>query len=367
MSNLKKIIGLFFIMSSILSADIKGIKTESVFKDTVEESKIRTLAENAEACLVIDEILKSETLAEREKELLIKKADYFKKIYTDNFELYYNKKKAEEILKRENIGEFEKNVIKIMIENGKESLGKKYELKDEKNDSNYIFYMGYFAELRRLILLSPKVTSEIETLSEKEKQGFDLNNRTAVLTFDDGPSENTKELLTYLKAEEIKAVFFVQGSNIEEREDAVKTLKNEIEQGHEIGIHSLTHARLKNLNEKKVYKEITYPKELIEKKTGYKPKFYRTPFGSRDKEALNEIEKRYIANVLWNIDSQDWRSNFTGEMVKERVVKLTHLYNGGIILFHDTNKKSTKIMPEILKSLKNSGFEFKTLSEVYQK
>lgn len=363
---MNKILGLFFIISSVLWADINGVITQTAFNDTMEESKIRTLVENTEAFFTIEDILKNETISDTERKFLEKKAESLKKVYSENFNLYYNKNIAEEVLKREKAEtKFEKKAIERVIMRGKSALNEKLDLKDEREDANYFFYKEYVGELRRLITLFPKITSEIETLSEKEKQGFELNNRKVVLTFDDGPCENTQELLKHLKNENIKAVFFVQGSKIEENKSADKILKQELENGHEIGVHSLTHAKLRNLNEKSVYREIEYPKELIEKKMGYKPKFYRTPFGLRDKAALDEIEKRYSANVLWNIDSQDWRSNFTAEMVEKRVLKLAHLYNGGIILFHDTNKKSTGAMPDILKKMKRNGFEFETLSEIY--
>lgn len=362
---MKRICALFLIISSALFAEINGVITYTAFNDKIEESKIRTLVENTEAFFTIEDILKNETMSEIERNFLEKKAASLKKVYNENYSSYYNKSIAEEVLKREKAeSKFEKKAIEIVMK-GNTALNEKVELKEEKEDSNYIFYKEYIGELRRLILLFPKITSEIEPMSEKEIRGFDLNNRTAVLTFDDGPCENTEELLKYLKNEKIKAVFFVQGSKIEENKFLEKILKQELENGHEIGVHSLTHAKLRNLNEKSIYKEIVYPKELIEKKIGYTPQFYRTPFGLRDKEALNEIEKIYVTNVLWNIDSQDWRSNFTAEMVEKRVLKLIHLYNGGIILFHDTNKKSTGIMPEILKKMKKNGFEFKTLSEIY--
>ena len=366
---MKKIIFLFFLIPVLMYGNINGVDISTIFKEGKEESKIWTLVENLEISVIIEEILSSEKLSKREQDFLENKNKKFKKAYIDNFESYYNKEKAEEILNREPGKYFlEKSVLNRVIQEGKKAVESKIELnKEEKEDTNYIFYKNYIEELRRLIRLFPKITSEIDVLSDREKQGFDLNKRTAVLTFDDGPCENTKRLLGYLEKESVKAVFFVQGSNIDNKAEGINILKDEIEAGHEIGIHSLTHIRLKNLNSKNVNREIVYPKEIVQKLTGYIPKFYRTPFGLRDKEALNEIEKRYTANVLWNIDSQDWRSNFTEEMVEERVLKLIHLYNGGIILFHDTNKKSTSIMPEILKKIRENGFEFKTLSEVYGK
>lgn len=363
---MKKVVFLFLIVTSFLFGEIRGVNYETLFKDNGIEGKVRTLTENIEAELVINNLLKDEKLEEAERALLLKKKEYFKSIYENNFESYYSKTAAEEIIKREG-APFEKAALNQIIKYGKNAVQYLAELSEiEKNDGNYIFYVEYFGELRRLILLFPKITSEIETLSQKEKQGFELNKREAALTFDDGPSENTRELLAVLEKEGIKATFFIQGSKLENNSSHVEILKKEIESGNEIGVHSMTHIKLKNLDEKTVYREIVYPKELIFKVAGVTPKIYRTPFGLRDEAALNEIEKIYDGNILWNIDSQDWRSNFSAEQVEARVLKLAHLYNGGIILFHDTNKKSTSVMEKILTKMKLNGFKFKTVSECYR-
>ena len=226
---MKRICALFLIISSALFAEINGVITYTVFNDKIEESKIRTLVENTEAFFTIEDILKNETMSEIERNFLEKKASSLKKVYNENYSSYYNKSIAEEVLKREKAeSKFEKKAIEIVMK-GNTALNEKVELKEEKEDSNYIFYKEYIGELRRLILLFPKITSEIEPMSEKEIRGFDLNNRTAVLTFDDGPCENTEELLKYLKNEKIKAVFFVQGSKIEENKFLEKILKQELE------------------------------------------------------------------------------------------------------------------------------------------
>ncbi len=362
---MKRVVFLFIIFSTLLFGEIKGINYETVFKDNAAEGKIRTLTENVEAAAVIDDILKDEKLEQAEKELLLKKREYFRTFYENNFESYYNKLAAEEIVNRES-EPFEKEALRHIIKHGRAAFQYQAAISDlEKNDGNYIFYVEYFSELRRLILLFPKITSEIEKMSAKERQGFELNKREIAFTFDDGPSENTAELLAVLEKEGIKATFFVQGSKLENHRVHIELLKKEIEAGNEIGVHSLTHIKLKNLDEKGVYREIVYPKELIYKISGVNPKLYRTPFGLRDAKALKEIEKIYEANVLWNIDSQDWRSNFSAEQVEKRVLKLSFLYNGGIVLFHDTHKKSTLIMEEILNKIKNNGFKFKTVSEMY--
>lgn len=363
---MKRVVFLFLMVTPFLFGEIRGINYETIFKDNYIEGKVRTLTENIEAVVVIDDILKSEKLEETEKGLLLKKKEYFKSIYENNFEIYYNKTAAEEIINRDG-APFEKAALNQIIKYGKAAAQYMTEISEmEKSDGNYIFYVEYFGELRRLILLFPKITSEIEPLSKKEKQGFELNKREAALTFDDGPSENTRELLAVLEKEGIKATFFIQGSKLENNSSHIEILKKEIAAGNEIGVHSMTHIKLKNMDEKTVYREIVYPKELIFKLSGVTPKIYRTPFGLRDAAALKEIEKIYDGNILWNIDSQDWRSNFSAEQVEARVLKLAHLYNGGIVLFHDTNKKSTAVMEKILIKMKLNGFKFKTVSECYK-
>jgi peptidoglycan-N-acetylglucosamine deacetylase len=66
-----------------------------------------------------------------------------------------------------------------------------------------------------------------------------------VLTFDDGPSVWTVEILDILAARGVKATFFVVGARAADRPDLVKRMYAD---GHDVGVHTFTHANLANVS-----------------------------------------------------------------------------------------------------------------------
>lgn len=219
------------------------------------------------------------------------------------------------------------------------------------------FYKEFLTELTRLYKLKNKYPSEIDKINDNELLGFETNKHNVYLTFDDGPSKYTGGKIDILNKYNISADFFVVGKNVDLYKDDFIKLVNS---NNLIGYHSNSHSNLIKLDKEKQYEEIVSSKKLIEKNYGIKMDYFRAPYGSRNNISTELISSAYKKHILWNIDSQDWQKDFTEDIMYERVVRLVHLYDGGIVLFHDNNPKTQDVLEKVIISLQNSGFNFKS-------
>ena len=190
--------------------------------------------------------------------------------------------------------------------------------------------------------------------------GEDDTKRIA-LTFDDGPSAAyTPQILDLLSEYNVKATFFVIGTNAESYPELIR---REIEEGHEIGNHTYTHRRISTMGDKELCNEISSCEEAL-KANDYSPYLFRPPEGRYDKNDVDTLTRLGYSVVLWSVDTDDW-SGVTTEHILNQI--RGSIGNGDIILCHDflTEKCHTVealriIIPELL----SQGYEFVTVSEL---
>ena len=199
--------------------------------------------------------------------------------------------------------------------------------------------------------------------------------KTIYLTFDDGPSERTPEILDILKKYNIKATFFVVGKTDNFSKECMKRI---VEEGHTIAMHSYTH------DFKKIYSSVESFLEdmhklynLIYEVTGVKPSIFRFAGGSRNgfnksnyKEIISEMLRRGFDYFDWNICNNDSvsKSLLPVEKCVDNVCKYSSKYNSAVVLMHDSKPKTTTVeaLPKVIEKLKNQGFSFRNLTnEVY--
>ncbi len=182
------------------------------------------------------------------------------------------------------------------------------------------------------------------------------------LTFDDGPHyKYTEQILDILKKYDVKATFFTVG------ELAVKypeLVMREYSEGHEIGNHTFSHLKMKDMSCAELKNEILSTGTLIENITGKMPVLFRPPEG-----VLSDCQKQTVADcgysiILWSVDTRDWAHTPVAKIVKN-VMKNTS--NGSIILCHDfigKNSPTPEALEEFIPKLKENGYEFVTVSEL---
>jgi peptidoglycan-N-acetylglucosamine deacetylase len=193
--------------------------------------------------------------------------------------------------------------------------------------------------------------------------------KMAYLTFDDGPSYNTTQILQVLKKYDVKATFFILGSTI--TEEGKECLKIMAEEGHAIGIHTYSHKSENIYSSVEAFLEdFNLAYELIYDATGVKPNIFRFPWGSVNsynkkirKELIQEMERRGFTYYDWNVDSKDSVGNPDEYKITRNVIKDLDKYNNPIILLHDAsvNRRTVKTLPLIIEKLKEEGFDFDTL------
>lgn len=183
-----------------------------------------------------------------------------------------------------------------------------------------------------------------------------LNNidKKVMLTFDDGPCNTTTSVLEVLKKNQVKALFFLIGKNIEGNEQIVKQI---VEQGNSIGNHSFSHHFWFDIwRTKKVITDIAQCQELIEH---YQPNkiLFRPPYGVTNPNIAKALKKLGLTSIGWNIRSYD-TSIKDIEKINARI--LSQLKPGAIILLHDRLDFMPELLEKLIPAIKEKGYEFTT-------
>jgi peptidoglycan/xylan/chitin deacetylase (PgdA/CDA1 family) len=193
-----------------------------------------------------------------------------------------------------------------------------------------------------------------------------VSTRPAIaLTFDDGPSESTGELLEILERYRAPATFFQCGANVRRLPQAAREVAAA---GHEIGNHSDTHAYLFSLTAHRMFDELMQAQETIEHATGFRPHLFRAPYGARW-FGLREAQRRLdLLGVMWTTIGVDWK------LTHERVTALLcrGARNGAIFCLHDGRvlqprpdiSVTLRAVERLLPMLIDKGYHFERVSDI---
>lgn len=186
---------------------------------------------------------------------------------------------------------------------------------------------------------------------------IDVVGKQVILTFDDGPSRYTEEILKILAEEGIQAVFFFLGH----AEHVPELARKVVELGHQVGTHTLNHLRLPDLKPEQWQAEILAGKEILERISGDVVSYFRPPYGRRTQEIMEFAAEQGLVTVLWDIDSRDWELAENPEQIVENV--LSQVRPGSIILLHE-RPQTVEVLPELIAALREAGFTFEPLPPV---
>ncbi|MDF2521568.1 MAG: polysaccharide deacetylase [Clostridia bacterium] len=172
-------------------------------------------------------------------------------------------------------------------------------------------------------------------------------------------NEYLPDMLRIFKENDIEITFFIGGEWADKYPDELKTIFNE---GHELGNHGYGHKKQSQLNIEQNKQEILKAEEAIKKVTGVKTSLFAPPYGDVNETVTNSAEALGYKVIMWSIDTIDWNTK-DYNMILDRVEKKQH--NGAIILMHPT-EVTVKALPDMIKRLKDKGYEVESVSEVLE-
>ncbi len=198
-------------------------------------------------------------------------------------------------------------------------------------------------------------------------ENYVREDNTVYLTFDDGPSSNTANILYYLKKQNIKATFFVVPQR---NETCYARMKAIVEAGHSIGVHSASHVYDDIYASVEDYlKDFYEAREMIYEATGVYTEIFRFPGGSKNDHneevrdaIIEEMTRRGFRYYDWSVDSldadgADWTTMYNHVLTE--VDNNSQKNFRSFILMHDAaNRNNTVlVLEDIIKVLVNKGYK----------
>ena len=214
---------------------------------------------------------------------------------------------------------------------------------------------------------------QIEVLEKVVSKAIPSNEEKIIyLTFDDGPSENTKKIIDILEKYDVKATFFVTGNN----KKCNKYIKEAYEKGHTIGLHTYSHDYKEVYSSMDAYfDDLNKIGQMVKEQIGFVPKYIRFPGGSSNTKSatyckglmttlVTEVQNRGYQYYDWNADSTDAVGNNrpVSVLVKNATQSKAKNIN---LLMHDTAAKSTTVeaLPKIIEHYQKLGYTFKGIDD----
>ena len=182
-----------------------------------------------------------------------------------------------------------------------------------------------------------------------------IGEKAIALTFDDGPSGFTEELLDGLEQYDAKVSFFVIGSKAEKNPDIVERAYSA---GHLVGNHTYSHVDFYKTSLSDIENDINKGADVIETITGERPLFLRAPYGNANFIQLKLLDSFF---VHWSSSTYDWFKE-DEEYIYKRIMK--EAQDGAIILMHDTREVTIKAVLRAIPELQGQGYEFVRVDEL---
>lgn len=193
----------------------------------------------------------------------------------------------------------------------------------------------------------------------------ETDEKVVALTFDDGPGENTEEILNILREEGVKGTFFLTGDEIDRYKDEATAI---VLDGHEIGNHTYSHPRMIFKSPDFIREEIERTDQLI-KEAGYEGEIhFRPPYGRKLFLLPYYLSQQERLTIMWNLEPETY-PDIAEEA--EKIVNYTveNIEPGSIILLHvmyESRTESLEAVKPLIGSLKDEGYTFVTVKELLE-
>ena len=184
--------------------------------------------------------------------------------------------------------------------------------------------------------------------------------KMVALTFDDGTSSTTSEVLDILDRYDVVATFFLIGNQV--NSNTASIMQRQINMGCELACHSYTHSDMSNMSAYDIQNEINWTTSAIKNTVNYDVKFFRPPYLATSNTMYQNIDLSFIQGIGCN----DWESSVSASQRANTV--LSNVKDGSIVLLHDFqgNTNTVQALPTIIEGLKNQGYTFVTVSQLFE-
>jgi cellulose synthase/poly-beta-1,6-N-acetylglucosamine synthase-like glycosyltransferase/peptidoglycan/xylan/chitin deacetylase (PgdA/CDA1 family) len=196
--------------------------------------------------------------------------------------------------------------------------------------------------------------------------------KTIALTFDDGPNPTwTPQVLAILEKYDVPATFFLVGSMVSRYPGVVRDM---VDQGHEVGIHTFTHVDLSYQSDARVRREMEQTQLALAGAAGITTTLFRAPYSSETDAIDNyswpvykKLGQDGYTSVFVDTDSDDWKRPGVSKIVQWATPKKD---KGASVLFHDAGgerSQTIEALPRYIEKMRAKGYTFTTISGALDK
>jgi peptidoglycan/xylan/chitin deacetylase (PgdA/CDA1 family) len=194
--------------------------------------------------------------------------------------------------------------------------------------------------------------------STGDSGNIDPSKPMLALTFDDGPSQYTAQILDVLTEYGGNGTFCVVGNRVESFSDTARLI---VAQGSQIMGHSWDHKQLTKLSDEEIISELRETIRVINDATGVSPVMYRPPYGAVNDTVKAVSKDLGLSLVNWSVDTRDWESR-NADAVYASIMKDAR--DGSIILCHDLYESTANAAARAIPELVGQGYQLVTVEEL---
>ncbi len=187
------------------------------------------------------------------------------------------------------------------------------------------------------------------------RRKIDTSKMMVALTYDDGPSQYTPEILSILRQYGSVATFFVVGSRVSGYADTVRSAHD---MGCEIGNHTYSHQTLTKVGVPTIQSQIGATNSAVQNITGTSPALMRPPGGGHNPTVRSAVG---MPVIMWSIDTLDWK---TRNAASTQAAILNKVQDGDIVLMHDLYSQTAAASRVVIPELVRRGYQLVTVSEL---
>ena len=180
--------------------------------------------------------------------------------------------------------------------------------------------------------------------------------REVALTFDDGPSPFTPQVMAVLLKAHVPATFFCIGRQAAADTGAVASLRKN---GFEVENHTWDHPDLTRLEPAAILSELSRTDQALGG-----AKYLRPPYGNYNADVWDAAHSLGLQLVLWNVDTLDWKYRNVASVLHYLEIEV---HPGSIVLMHDgggDRSQTVAALPQVIAWLRSQGYTFATVNQL---